>query len=180
MCNAGKARLFLALQPPSAVQAALVDHVAACHWPAGAAVYAPADWHLTLHFIGAVPRERLPELCMGLAVALTPFTLPLGKLSAWPHGLAVLLPHSTPPALLQLHAALAEHLHGLGLHVDTRPYQPHLTLARRAELAQPAAGPSCDWPVRSYVLMESTGLPEARYRVLQHYGDPEFVGIGPA
>ena len=180
MASSGTARLFLALQPPAAVQATLADHVAACHWPADATVYAPADWHLTLHFIGAVPRERLPDLRAGLAVALTPFTLHLGIPVAWPHGLAVLLPHNPPPALQQLHAALAERLHGLGLHVDTRPYQPHLTLARRAAQAQLAAAPSCDWPVFSYVLMESTGQPEVRYRVLQHYGDPEFVGIGPA
>lgn len=180
MSSAGPVRLFLALQPPAAVQAALADHVAACHWPADAAVYGPADWHLTLHFIGAVPRERLPELCAGLAVALSPFTLHLGEPAAWPHGLAVLLPQGMPPALQQLHAALAERLHGLGLHLDTRPYQPHLTLARRAAQAQLAAAPSCDWPVRSYALMESTGRPEARYRVLQHYGDPGLVAMGPA
>jgi 2'-5' RNA ligase len=180
MASPETARVFLALQPPAAVQAALADHVAACCWPAGAAVYAPADWHLTLHFIGAIPRERLPALCTGLAVALTPFTLHLGVPAAWPHGLAVLLPDDPSPALLALHEVLGAGLHGLGLHTDTRPYQPHLTLARRAALTQFAAAPSCDWPVRSYVLMESTGQPEARYRVLQHYGDPEFVGIGPA
>lgn len=180
MASSGTARLFLALQPPPAVRAALADHVAACQWPAGAAVYAPADWHLTLHFIGAVSREQLPALRAGLAVALTPFTLHLGVPAAWPHGLAVLLPHGTPPGLGALHEALGLRLRGLGLRTDARPYQPHLTVARRADPAQPASGPSCDWPVHSYVLMESTGLPEARYRVLQQYGDPEFVGIGPA
>ena len=180
MAPAETARVFLALQPPATVRAALADHVAACHWPAEAAVYAPADWHLTLHFIGAVPRERLPALCAGLAVDLQPFTLHLGEPALWPHGLAVLLPEATPAALQALHAALGACLLDLGLHTDTRPYQPHLTLARRAALTQFAAAPSCDWPVRSYVLMESTGQPEARYRVLQHYGDPEFVGIGPA
>lgn len=173
-------RLFLALQPPAAVQAALAEHVAACRWPSGAAVYAPADWHLTLHFIGAVPRQQLPAWRAGLAVDFVPFSLRLGVPAAWPQGLAVLLPHSTPPALGALHAALGARLRGLGLYGDARPYQPHLTLARRAAQAQPAAGPSCDWPVHSYALMESTGSPEARYRVLQHYGDPEFVGIGPA
>lgn len=180
MASSGTARVFLALQPPAAVQAALSEHVAACRWPAGAAVYAPADWHLTLHFIGAVPREQLPALCTGLAVALPPFTLHLGVPAAWPHGLAVLLPDDAPPALLVLHQALGASLHRLGLHIDTRPYQPHLTLARRATHAQFAAAPRCDWPVRSYVLMESTGQADARYRVLQHYGDSEFVGIGPA
>lgn len=180
MAPAETARVFLALQPPAAVRAALADHVAACRWPVEAAVYAPADWHLTLHFIGAVPRERLPALRAGLAVDFVPFSLHLGEPAVWPHGLAVLLTRDTPPALDALHEALGARLRELGLRTDARAYQPHLTLARRAGQAQPAAGPNCDWPVHSYVLMESTGLPEARYRVLQQYGDPEFVGIGPA
>ncbi|MFZ5565506.1 MAG: RNA 2',3'-cyclic phosphodiesterase [Pseudomonadota bacterium] len=180
MSSDGTARLFLALLPPAAVRAALADHVSACRWPAGATVYAPADWHLTLHFIGAVPHDRLPALRAGLALSLTPFTLHLGEPAAWPHGLAVLLPRSLPPALRALHDALGSRLRGLGLCTDARPYHPHLTLARRAVQAQFGAAPACDWPVRSYVLMESTGQPEARYRVLQEYGGPDFVGIGSA
>ncbi len=180
MSSAGTVRLFLALLPPAAVRTALADHVAACRWPAEAAVYAPADWHLTLHFIGAVPHEQLSALRAGLAAPLTPFTLHLGEPAAWPHGLAVLLPRSLPPALRALHETLGARLRGLGLRTDARPYHPHLTLARRAALAQCAAAPRCDWPVHSYVLMESMGRPEARYRVLQHYGNPEFVGIGSA
>lgn len=165
------ARLFLALCPGADVQTALAAHAAAWSWPAGAARYAPADWHVTLHFIGAVPRQRLDELRAALAVPMTPFEWRFGVPELWPHGLAVLLPEAVPLGLRQLHERLGQALQGLGLRTDTRPYRPHITLARHAVLAQPPAQRLVlDWLVQGYALMESTGQAGQRYRVLQHYG----------
>lgn len=174
------ARLFLALLPPAELRAALTAHTAAWGWPAGARVYAPADWHLTLHFIGAVPRGRLAQVQAGLAVPFSAFSLPVGEPALWPQGLAVLLPRTTPPALLALHEVLGLRLRALDLPTDKRPYRPHLTLARRAAQALPAGPLAWDWAVRAYALMESTSRPGAKYQVLQHYGTAEFVGIGSA
>ncbi len=169
--TAPTARLFLALYPGAPVRAALAAHRANWQWPADAACYAPADWHVTLHFIGPVPDTRIDELRAGLRVPMAPFELPFGQAELWPHGLAVLLPATVPQNLLHLHDVLGQALQGLGLRTDMRPYRPHLTLARRAALAQPPLQrPAFSWPVQDYVLMESTGLPGQRYRVLQHYG----------
>jgi 2'-5' RNA ligase len=165
------ARLFLALLPPVTARAALTAHIEAWHWPADAAVYAGDDWHVTLHYIGPVPRARVDELQAGLSLPLTPFELRFGVPALWPHGLAVLLPMAVPPALQELHGALGQRLHQLGLRTDERPYRPHLTLARHAGQALPPAPPAWGWPVQAYVLMASTGRPASRYRVLQHYGD---------
>lgn len=165
------ARLFLALCPGVAEQAALTAHVAAWQWPAGAARYAPADWHITLHFLGSVPQQRLAELRAGLTVPMTPFELRFGQAELWPHGLAVLLPSALPQALLQLYDRLGQALQGLGLKADSRPYRPHLTLARHATQALPPAScPAWEWPVQGYALMASTGHAGQRYRLLQHYG----------
>lgn len=166
-----EARLFLALLPGAAVQAALAAHAQAWHWNAGAVRYAPLDWHVTLHFIGALPRTRLDELKAALVAPVMPFELRFGEPVLWPHGLAVLLPMAVPAALQRLHDQLGLRLRQLGLRTDERAYRPHLTLARRAEGAVPPAPPAWGWNVRGYVLMESTGRPEARYRVLQQYGD---------
>jgi RNA 2',3'-cyclic 3'-phosphodiesterase len=168
---AADARLFLALLPGAAVQAALEAHARAWRWNEGAVCYAPVDWHVTLHFIGAVPRTRLDELRPALAAPLTPFELRFGEPVLWQHGLAVLLPMAVPPALQQLHDQLGLRLRRLGLRTDERAYRPHLTLARRAEGAVPPVPPAWGWHVGGYVLMESAGRPEARYRVLQYYGD---------
>lgn len=178
--TAATGRLFLALLPDPAVQAALADHAQAWRWPPDAARYAPADWHVTLHFLGVVPRARLDELRAGLDVAVTPFELRFGEPMLWPHGLAVLLPMAVPAALQRLHDALGGRLRRLGLRTDERAYRPHLTLARRAERAQPPPPPAWGWWVQGYVLMESTGVPEARYRVLQHYGAPAPDEARPA
>lgn len=168
---AATARLFLALCPPPAVRAALAAHVQAWRWPAQARRYAPDDWHLTLHFLGAVPRARIEDLHAGLAVPVAPFTLRLGLPLCWPQGLAVLLPDASPP-LLRLHEQLGQAVRTLGLRTDARPYRPHVTLARHAATAEPPAqAAGFDWPVRGYALMESTGDAARRYRLVQAYGE---------
>lgn len=171
-----QARLFLALLPGPAVQAALAAHAEAWHWNEDASRYAPADWHVTVHFIGAVPRARLGELRTQLDVPVTPFELRFGEPVLWPHGLAVLLPMAVPPALQQLHDVLGRRLRALGLRTDERAYRPHLTLARRAQTAVPPVPPAWGWQVENYALMESTGQPAARYRVLQAWGRPDADG----
>jgi len=164
-------RLFLALCPPPAVQAPLAAHVAQWRWNAEAQRYAPPDWHVTLHFIGAVPRARLGALHAALALPCPSFELRFGEPALWPHGLAVLLPMAVPAALQQLHDALGRRLRQLGLRTDERAYRPHLTLARHATQAvPPAQAPAWGWPVQGYALMVSTGDVVQRYRVLQRYG----------
>lgn len=166
------ARLFLALMPPPAVCAALAAHVQGWRWNAQARRYAPTDWHLTLHFLGAVPQARIEGLRQALAVALSPFTLRFGQAQLWPQGLAVLLPQQMPAELSRLREALGQALRDQGLGTDTRPFRPHLTLARHAAMAEPPAQPPAfDWPVSGYALVQSTGEAAQRYRVLQTYGD---------
>jgi len=163
-------RLFLALTPGAAARAALAAHVQSWRWPAGATLYAPADWHLTLHFIGAVPRIRLAELRTAVRVGASPFVLSFGQTAMWPRGLAVLLPLTLPAPLHQLHEKLQARLLALDLHTESRTYTPHLTLARRSEGAvPPPCVPVWNWPVQSYALMESTGGTTPRYRIVQRY-----------
>lgn len=164
------ARLFLAVLPDAAVKEALAVHVGAWRWNPDAARYASEDWHVTLHFIGAVPRERIDELRAALVVSVPPFALRFGEPALWPHGIAVLQPMALPEGLQQLHARLAHVLHRLGLRTDEQPYQPHVTLARHAAQATPPQKyPAFDWPVHGYALVESTGQAQQRYRVLQRY-----------
>ena len=165
------ARLFLALWPAANVREQLAAHVAQWQWPAGARVYAPADWHLTLHFIGAVPRERLPPLLHDLHAPLLPFHLQLDQAEAWQQGLAVLTPSQVPPALLGLHGQLQQRLMAHGLPVQERAFRPHVTLARRATGARmPTAPLAVRWAVQGYALVESTPQEPVRYRVLWRHG----------
>lgn len=161
------ARLFLAIWPDAAARRALVAWQHAWRWPAGAAVVAPERLHLTLHFIGDVAAGRLAEVGAGLDVGIEPFALSLGAPQRWRGGLALAMPDAVPDPLLALHARLADALRALALPVETRPFRPHLTLARRADGAEPPAEPlRCGWRVDAYALVQSAH----GYRTLQRYG----------
>ena len=174
----GRVRVFLALLPTPAVVAALAAHGALWQWGERAVRYAPPDWHLTLHFLGAVARDRLPALLAALPVNdVAPFELTLGQAEVWPQGIAVLCPLTVPAGLQRLHERLAVVLRQQGWPLDPRPFRPHVTLARQAHQAVPPARcPAWAWPVSSYALLASTGEPGSRYRVLQSL---PFSQVGP-
>jgi 2'-5' RNA ligase len=151
------ARLFLALWPTPALSDRIARHDALWQWPPGARRVAPAQWHITLHFLGAVPMQRLPGLGERLAVRFEPFELVLDRPEVWPGGIAVLGAAAVPDALKELHAKLAQALAALGLPVEKRAFRPHVTLARHAQAAvRPAAAPPVAWHAdRGYWLVRS-------------------------
>jgi len=160
-------RLFLALWPEPAVRDGLRAWRDAWTWPRGASPVHTDKLHVTLHFLGDLPRERLPALLDGFAVPFHPFSLHFERGALWHNGIAVLEPAQEPPALLDLHASLSQALVGLGLQPEARKYRPHVTMARRAAGAGiPSAGTAVDWRIDRYVLVESKS---GSYTVLRAY-----------
>lgn len=160
-------RLFLALWPEPSVRHLLTVWRDAWTWPKSAAPVDADKLHVTLHFLGGVPSERLPAFLDGFAVPFEPFTLELDRAAVWHNGIAVLEPSATPPELAALHTRLSEALVALGLHPEARPYRPHVTMARRAGGAStPQEGPPVAWDVRGYALVESKN---GVYTVLRTY-----------
>ncbi|NNG25176.1 RNA 2',3'-cyclic phosphodiesterase [Telluria aromaticivorans] len=160
-------RLFLALWPDPAMRHLLKEWRDAWGWVKGATPVAFDKLHVTLHFLGGLPGERLQEFLDGFSVPFEPFRLELATPAVWHNGIAVLEPEQAPPALLALHARLAESLVALGLHPESRPYRPHVTMARRATgAAMPAGLPPVSWDVRGYALVESKN---SVYTVLRAY-----------
>ena len=165
------ARLFLALWPTPLVRERLLVWRDAFDWPTGAAIVAPERLHVTLHFIGAVARERVDAIADGLAVQTGSFELAFGRPELWPGGLAVLSPLSCPDGLHSLHWRLGDALRALGLPTEARPYRPHVTFARKAAgAALRHAPPPLRWRVRSHVLVESRPGRVGGYFVLRRYG----------
>jgi 2'-5' RNA ligase len=164
-------RLFLALWPDPAEREVLRAWRDAWTWPRGATPVATPKLHLTLHFLGDQPTDRVAELGAGLAVPVSPFRVELGQSGVWPGGIAVLEPHAQPPALLRLHADLSDALRTLGLTPEARPYRPHVTMARRAARAQPPAPDShtLAWDITGYALVESRPDNGGGYTVLRKY-----------
>lgn len=98
---------------------------------------APDSIHLTLHFLGDVAPETIPQLTslMEQAALTNPtFTLALSGLGCFPNTRrpriiwAGVFGETAP--LKQLHLSLGEKLKAVGFTLDARPYSPHLTLGR--------------------------------------------------
>lgn len=150
-------RLFFALWPDDATRQALF------HWqthnlPASVNWQHRADLHLTLHFLGAVQAARLDELrALGARTTGPGFTLVIDEIGHWPQPQVLWAGASSVAAELSaVHARLGEGLRALGFVTETRPFRPHVTLARK--VAQPpACGPllPLTWLVRELALVES-------------------------
>lgn len=165
-------RLFLALWPEAGPLAAMQAHQALWSWPFGGRPTPPEKLHMTLHFIGNVPAERVATLQQTLRVAAEPFELTLARPHVWNGGggMAVLEPVQVPPGLLRLHAALGRALDNAGLPVEERTYRPHVTLARRARGARPPADPApIRWQTDGRYLLVRTAA-GGRYEPVQAFG----------
>ena len=133
-------RLFFALELPAATAVA-IDSWRQRHLPLAARPIPPANYHLTLAFLGEVPQRDLEALCGAVdsqqaAHALPAFKLTLDEVGYWPRpGILWLGPSHWPGALDRLATSLAP-LARRGR--ERRRYQPHLSLYRRCQQAPPA------------------------------------------
>jgi 2'-5' RNA ligase len=167
-------RLFIALVPDAHVREQLALWRDAWTWPRSATPVKSERLHVTMHFLGDVEADRAERLADLLPDSFAPFDLAFGRAVIWPHGIGVLEPESVPAALEGLHAKIAVVLQDLGLPVNARPYRPHVTLARRAAGAvQQGQGPSINWRIDRYALMQSTFGPDGGYTILREFtGEP--------
>lgn len=169
MNGAAGLRLFTALWPEPATRDALQAWADALPWPASARRVRPADLHITLHFLGKVPTDRLPDLRQALALPSPRTELLLDRAAMFHGGALVLEPASVPEPLAALQAELDARLRALGLPLETRRWRPHVTLARQARgLAGPALSASVPWHSQGHVLVASR--PGSPYELLQRFG----------
>ncbi|MBI2860007.1 MAG: RNA 2',3'-cyclic phosphodiesterase [Chloroflexi bacterium] len=139
-------RCFIAIELPAGVKAVL----ARLQHRLMSAASAPAKWvdpdsiHLTLKFLGDVSADRIDNISAAMAEAasgIAPLTLQLDKPGAFPSLKRVQivwvgLSGDTGP-LSQLQQRLESNLARLGFAPESRPFSPHLTLARLREQASP-------------------------------------------
>jgi RNA 2',3'-cyclic 3'-phosphodiesterase len=135
--------------------------------PPGARAVSDANLHATLHFIGAVDRERIPALWAALSEVRTrPVCLAAAGLAIWKGG-TVVLQLQGDAALAGLHADTGAALLACGIALDARPFSPHVTLARGAAgIELPPAPNPLDWCATGFALVESPGGSTPEYRVL--------------
>lgn len=94
--------------------------------------------HLTLHFLGEVKDELVPHICEDIQIVssiIHPFTLVLGQFGVFPSieraRVLWLGLEGNIKSLTQTHQLLGKRFDlRAGLQYDSRPYKPHITLAR--------------------------------------------------
>ena len=105
-------------------------------------VVAAASAHLTVHFLGEVEAARVPSLVIALesTVPIAAFDLALGApevspLTGPPRVVWMPVTAGADP-LTQVHHTLGERLTRAGVAIESRPFRPHLTIARVREREQ--------------------------------------------
>jgi RNA 2',3'-cyclic 3'-phosphodiesterase len=153
-------RLFVAIDFPAAIKLSLSG---LCSGVAGVRWVASENFHLTLRFIGEVDDATAAGIAAALVhVEMPRFALRLAGVGQFGgHTLWVGVEESA--ALTRLHAAIESELENIGLaDADTRPYQPHVKLARsrrrrsfRAFIAEHANFCAEPFEVGNFSLIES-------------------------
>ncbi|AYC32670.1 RNA 2',3'-cyclic phosphodiesterase [Pseudomonas cavernae] len=162
-------RLFFALPCPPEQAQAMVD------WRDSLSTHSRPvtanNLHLTLIFLGAQPRGRLPELkALAASIDGHSFRLQLDRLERWNNGLLHLALSQPPEALLQLVHELRERLQLVGFNLESRAFHPHLTLARHCSRLPAGPAPAFAWQVEHFALFVSeSNAKGTRYRVLSQW-----------
>jgi 2'-5' RNA ligase len=165
---ADTARLFFALWPAPEVQRALGDVANRAQRECGGRAVRANNIHLTLVFLGDLPRDRAAVLeTLASAVKGPRFAMSVDRLEYWRHNRILWAGMEACPEPLQtLVAGMQDSLNGAGFRCDQRPYVPHITLLRNARRAPADIHcPTVAWPADGFALVESA--PRERGRVYQ-------------
>lgn len=126
--------------------------------------------HLTLAFVGDVDSVRLAELMAPPAeLTVARFTLTLDCWGCWPrNGIAWVAPSRVPDPLRELGARMEAWLRDAAFEMDDRPFNPHVTLVRKAQCAPlPDSTPKIQWQVEDFVLVRSAPASDgSRYEII--------------
>lgn len=145
----------------------------------------PENWHITTKFIGEVPDDQLPAITRALSDAPSsgPLKIAIAGLGWFPN------PHQPrflfagvqgPPGLAELALRTDEHLAHAGVARETKPYTPHLTLARikpsseiaelRRAIASLPLGDFGSFVAQKHLLYQSKLVPSgSQYTVLAEF-----------
>jgi 2'-5' RNA ligase len=138
----------------------------------------PANFHITLAFIGALEEAAIERLCLSVdewlaRTALPGATLQLDTTGYWPKpGIYWLGPGSWPEHLARLAQKLGSLGSAAGAKRERNPFQPHITLYRQCSVPPPAPAhaPSLSMHYADFALFESRqGKRGVSYHVLQDW-----------
>jgi len=171
--TADKKRLFFALWLDDKTVQHIKQNILKYFLPCQGHMVPENNWHITLAYFGASDmniQDCLEEKAE--KVISQPFELNLSKCGFWPRPRVAWLGVKEIPAVLkELMHDLQQNIQPCGFNVETRAYQPHVTLVRKAkhQTAVSEVDPiTCK--VTQFCLVESKTYPEgAQYTVLKRW-----------
>jgi len=153
-------RLFFAFWPDEALRRALSLALRPV-FPISGRPVKLAGVHVTAAFLGAVSESRLGALT-AICGPVPPLTINFDRLEHWPKP-RVLVAATThvPDDLRRFVDGLWQRLDRLGFSRETRPFRPHITLARDVRSVRPELKwEPFRWPVTRLELIESVATPD--------------------
>lgn len=172
--GARQLRLFYALWPGEHRRQALAQAAAEAVERVAGQPVPPGNLHVTLAFLGMVPGTTLARLIEvgGQGGPWPSVPLEFRRIEFWARPkVLVALPETVPPAGSIVVDRLWRTIEPLGFSREQRPWQPHLTLARRVRRPPPdnlALAPLADdstEPPWRLALVESSSHPDGvRYK----------------
>lgn len=169
--------MFFALWPDEAVARSVHRWSGLAHRTRGGRRTRRETLHLTLAFIGDVPRSRLDALIgvgdRAFQTAFAPFQLLLERVASWRHNrITFAEPLELPSGLGVFVGALRAELKSAGFATENRRFAAHVTLLRKSDAGpgpEPIVPPIA-WPVTGFVLVESQPRPDgAHYEPLHRW-----------
>jgi RNA 2',3'-cyclic 3'-phosphodiesterase len=172
-------RLFFALWPSAAERQSLAASTAEAVSRVEGLPVPGTNLHVTLAFLGAVPGRGFGDLAViGGQGDYPAVALRFDRLEYWAKPkVLVAMPVEIPATGREIVDRLWERLAALGFERESRPWRPHLTLARKVRRPPPEnlqivprSGASDDPAPWELALVESTTHPEgARYKPLAEW-----------
>jgi RNA 2',3'-cyclic 3'-phosphodiesterase len=175
-------RLFFALWPGEEERAALLHAVRELVLASGGRPVPPANLHVTLAFLGAVPAARVPDLsaiasraAAAFPRAALPLTLTLQGIAHWAHAQVLAIPAreelGLPPGVQGLARMLCHEAAGAGFDPDLKPFRAHVTVARKVARSPPASAMRpVAWSFAAFALIESHTLAAgAAYSIVESF-----------
>jgi RNA 2',3'-cyclic 3'-phosphodiesterase len=171
-------RLFFALWPDEPQRRALEHAAAKAVRRSGGRPVPLANLHVTLAFLGSVAAACIPEvqrIAREQAARLAqdgPATLTFARLAHWKEAqILCALTAEEAPIARALATALQEASASIGLSPDRKPFQPHVTLARKVARASAVLRlRSVVWRFEAFALIDSRTEPSGPvYSVIDSY-----------
>lgn len=173
MASADNDRLFFACWPEAPLRHTIYKATRRVVKASGGKPVPPENFHITLAFLGSLDPDAAGAVRRAAAgVRGSRFDLMLDRVGFWPQPRVVWLGASrVPTAARQLVDQLGTALRDCEIALQARPFQPHVTLARKvSKPGEFAPLTPIQWPATAFVLVRSASRAAgSEYSVLEEW-----------